>query len=226
MYKILLVEDDTAITEVLTRQLRKWDYEVQAVTDFSQVDMQFTAFAPHLVLLDISLPHYNGYHWCTELRKVSQTPIVFISSASDAMNQVMALSLGADDFVCKPFNIEVLVAKLQAILRRSYAFLSEPNLLRLGEAVLDLGNCAISKGGQSMELTRNELRILQLLFEHKGTVVAREAIMRRLWDDENFIDDNTLTVNIARLRKKLGEIGLGELISTRKGIGYAAEVSI
>ena len=224
MYRILLVEDDTTITEVLTRQLRKWEYEVQSVTDFSRVDVQFAAFAPHLVLLDVSLPHYNGFHWCAQLRKTSRTPIVFISSASDAMNQVMALSLGADDYVCKPFNIEVVVAKLQAILRRSYDFVGEPSLLRLGEATIDLGGCSISRGGRAMELTRNELRILQLLFEHKGAVVTREAIMRRLWEDESFIDDNTLTVNIARLRKKLGEIGLGELIATRKGIGYAAEV--
>lgn len=224
MYKILLVEDDATITDVLSRQLRKWDYEVAAVTDFSRVDALFREFQPHLVLLDISLPHYNGYHWCTELRKLSQTPIVFISSAGDAMNQVMALSLGADDFVCKPFNIEVVVAKLQAILRRTYAFGAEQNQLRLGDVVLDMGSCFISSGSRSAELTRNELRILQLLMEQRGAVVSREVIMRRLWEDESFIDDNTLTVNIARLRKKLAEIGLGELIATRKGLGYAVEV--
>lgn len=225
MFRILIIEDDPTITEVLSRNLCKCGYDAQSARDFSDILAYFSAFAPHLVLLDISLPFYNGFYWCGEIRKQSQTPIIFLSSASDNMNQVIALSMGADDFIAKPFDLEVLVAKVQAILRRTYHFASgsQKDALEHKGAVLDIGGAALLYGGQKIELTKNELKILQLLLENKGKVVSRDAIMKRLWESESFIDDNTLTVNIARLRKKLEGAGLSDFIKTKKGLGYLAE---
>lgn len=224
MYKILLVEDDETICRVLARQLEKWGYQVRCVTDFRCVLEDFTDFSPHLVLLDITLPFYNGYHWCEQLRRVSRTPILFVSSASDDRNQVMALSLGADDFLAKPFNLDVATAKIQAILRRTYAFGAEPNAECYGSVVLDVGEGKLTNGAFALELTRNETKILQMLLAARGAVVTREEIMRRLWDDESFVDDNTLTVNVTRLRRKLGGVELPALIATKKGVGYSAQV--
>lgn len=223
MYKIMLVEDDVTITEVLERQLKKWGYLVNSVTDFGSVLSQFEHFQPHLVLLDISLPFYDGYHWCAEIRKTSQAPIIFISSASDDMNMVMAINLGADDFVTKPFNMEVIIAKIHALLRRTYSFGADMSTLKLGEVTLNLGDCTLHYGAHKIDLTKNEFKILQVLMEHKGNIVTRSNLMKRLWETESFIDDNTLTVNVTRLRKKLDKIGLGQYIATKKGVGYSIE---
>lgn len=224
MYKILIVEDDAAITAVLTRQLTSWGYAVETVQDFSAVLEQFETFEPHLVLMDLSLPLYNGYHWCTEIRKTSKTPVLFISSAGDDMNLVMALNLGADDFIAKPFHLDVVTAKIQAILRRTYAFGADASLLALGDVSLNLGDCTLCRNSEKLELTKNEFRILQQLMEAQGNIVSREAIIRSLWESENFVDDNTLTVNVTRLRRKLEELNLGDFIRTKKGIGYWVEV--
>lgn len=226
MYKILLVEDDAVIAAQIQKYMEKWGYEVACVTDFSDVTGRFLSVEPQLVLMDIGLPFYNGYYWCGEIRKVSQTPIIFISSASDNMNIVMAVNMGGDDFVAKPFDLSVLQAKVQAVLRRTYSFVNKSPYLAYQDVVLNMTDMSLcvaagQTAGESIALTKNEFRIIQTLFEAAGAVVSREELMKRLWDDECFVDDNTLTVNMNRLRKKLGGIGLQELICTKKGVGYA-----
>ena len=223
MYKILLVEDDPTITEVLERQLAKWGYEASHVTDFQHVLETFVQQAPHLVLLDISLPFYDGYHWCGEIRKISKTPVLFISSASDNMNLVMALNMGGDDFLAKPFDLNVLLAKIQAILRRTYDFAAPAPTLEHRGAVLNTADASLTYQGQRIELTKNDYRILQTLLERKGSVVSRETLMEKLWETDSFVDENTLTVNIARLRRKLEAAGLPDYITTKKGLGYLIE---
>lgn len=220
MYKILLVEDDSTISEEIKSYLIKWGYEVEQIKDFSDVMGQFTRFSPHLVLMDIGLPFYNGYYWCGEIRKVSQVPVIFISSASDNMNVVMAVNMGGDDFVAKPFDLEILAAKIQAILRRTYSFLKQTELIEYRGTVLNMSDMSLTGNGEKIELSKNEFRILQVLFEHAGHTVEREKLMKKLWDDECFVDDNTLTVNMNRLRKRLENIGLEDFITTKKGIGY------
>lgn len=220
MYKILIVEDDELIAGLLQKQLQSWGYEVVCAADFSNVTGTFGAEDPQLVLLDLKLPFYNGFHWCEEIRKISQVPIVFLSSAADNMNMVMAMSRGADDFIAKPFDMDVLVAKIQALIRRTYAFGANANIMEHRGAVLNLGNTSLSWKGASVELTKNELRILQLLFEQTGKVVSRDSMMIRLWENDSFVDDNTLTVNVNRLRRKLESIGLENFILTKKGMGY------
>lgn len=220
MYKILIVEDDEVIAGQIKKHLESWGYQVDCVTDFAHVLTEFARRDPQLVLLDLKLPFYNGFHWCDEIRKVSQVPILFLSSAADHMNMVMAMSRGADDFIAKPFDMDVLAAKVQAVLRRTYSFGKASNILEHGEAILNLGNGCLSWHGEQVDMTRNELRILQILFENAGKAVSRDAIMTKLWENDSFIDDNTLTVNMTRLRKKLEGIGLTEFIVTKKGIGY------
>lgn len=220
MYRILVVEDDAVISEQIAKYLEKWGYEVETVKDFSNVMGQFAVCEPQLVLMDIGLPFYNGYYWCGEIRKVSQVPIIFISSASDNMNVVMAVNMGGDDFVVKPFDLEILQAKIQALLRRAYAFTTPGTVLEYRGVLLNMSDMSLSFQKNRMELTKNEFRIVQSLFEAAGGVVSRDMLMKRLWDDECFVDDNTLTVNMNRLRKRLAEIGLAELIQTKKGVGY------
>lgn len=222
-YRVLVVEDDNTIARVLCEELEKWGYEAKRVQNFELVMEEFQAFAPQLVLLDLSLPFRSGFHWCGKIREVSKVPVVFISSAADNLNMVTALHQGADDFVAKPFDLPVLVAKVQAILRRTYDFASPADILSHKGAMLDLGEAALYVEGRKVELTRNEYRILQMLLENKGKVVSRSLVMRKLWEDESFIDDNTLTVNINRLRKKLDDAGLPNYITTRKGMGYLVE---
>lgn len=223
MYKIFIVEDDPAILGALQRTLRKYGYAPVAVRDFQNVLREFTACAPHLVLMDIGLPFFDGYHWCTEIRKLSRAPVLFLSSAGDSMNLVMALSLGADDFLCKPFDLAVLTAKIEALIRRAYTFSGAMEVLRCGDAVLDLKGACLHHGDRRLELTKNEFRILHLLFENPGRTVCREDLMQALWQSDCFIDDNTLTVNITRLRKRLDGIGLRGMIRTQKGLGYIVE---
>lgn len=223
MYKILIVEDDPAILGVLQRTLQKYGYDPVPIRNFQDVLGEFTTCAPHLVLMDIGLPFSDGYHWCTEIRKISHTPVLFLSSAGDNMNLVMALSLGADDFLPKPFDLSVLTAKIEALLRRTYTFNETLNVLRCRDAVLDLKGACLYRNDQKLELTKNEFRILYLLFQNLGRTVCREDMMQALWQSDCFIDDNTLTVNVTRLRKRLDSIGLGGMIRTQKGMGYIVE---
>ena len=223
MYKIFLVEDDDAIAAAVARHIASWGWEVRRAADYTDVAEEFAAFAPHLVLLDIGLPFRNGYHWCAEIRKLSQVPIIFLSSASDNMNIVMAMNMGGDDFIAKPFDLEVLTAKLQAMLRRTYDFAPPAALLGCRGAVLDTGDNTLRYQGETLALSRNEYRILQVLLEHKGTTVSRETLMRKLWETDSYVDENTLTVNMARLRRKLEGMGLTNFIRTRKGLGYLIE---
>ena len=220
MFRIFLVEDDPAISGVLERQLTAWNYQVGLVQDFQDVLGDFRTFQPHLVLLDISLPYRNGYHWCEEIRKISKVPILFLSSASDNLNLIMAVNLGGDDFLAKPFDLHVLLAKVQALLRRAYDFgAPEPTLEHRG-AVLDPAAATLSYEGQRLSLTKNECRILQTLLEQKGKIVGRDALMQRLWETDSSLDENALTVNVARLRRKLEGAGLEDFITTKKGMGY------
>lgn len=220
MYKIFLVEDDPVIARVVREHLTQWGYEVACAEQFRNILPEFTAFAPQLVLLDLSLPFYNGYHWCRTLRTVSEVPIVFLSSAADGLNMVTAMDLGADDYIAKPFDLPVLMAKIQAILRRTYAYTKSAALLDCGGGVLDLGTRVLRHGETSVELTKNELRILQTLLEQRGRTVTRDALMTALWATDCFVDENTLTVNVGRLRKKLEAAGLSGLVQTKKGVGY------
>ncbi|WP_192986556.1 response regulator transcription factor [Carnobacterium mobile] len=220
MFKIMIVEDDLTIAHVLRDELQRWQYEAIVVTDFNTIIEEFTDKAPQLVLMDIQLPYFNGYYWCQEIRKFSQVPIIFISSRSENMDIVMAIQMGADDFISKPFDLTVAVAKVQALLRRTYDFNEAENFLTYQQAILKLGESKFQYQEQEIELTRNELKIMELLFLSKGEYVSREDIMVKLWEDESFIDDNTLAVNIARLRKKLTALGLKDFILTKKGWGY------
>ena len=220
MYRIYLVEDDEMIAGLMKKHLESWGYQVDIVKDFTNVLGEFAKLNPQLVLLDLKLPFFNGFHWCEEIRKLSQVPVIFVSSAADNMNMVMAMARGADAFIAKPSDLDVLVAKVQAILRRTYSFGKSSNILEHKGAVLNLGSGSLTVGEESLELTRNELKILQILFEHNGKAVSRDAIMTKLWENDSFVDDNTLTVNMTRLRKKLEGIGLRNFIVTKKGMGY------
>ena len=221
--KIYLVEDDAVIAAAVARHMEAWGCQVRIAQDFSNILEEFRAFGPQLVLLDIYLPFFNGYHWCTEIRKISQVPIIFLSSASDNMNIVMAMNMGGDDFIAKPFDLDVLTAKVQALLRRTYDFGSPEPALTAHGAVLDMNAGVLEYEGEHIPLTKNELRILQSLLEKRGKVVSRDDLMMRLWQTDSFVDENTLTVNVTRLRKKLENAGLDEFIKTKKGLGYIVE---
>lgn len=223
MYKILIIEDDSVIARITKEHLNSWGYEVECITDFENVLTRFVSFDPQLVLLDISLPFFNGFHWCREIRKVSKVPIVFISSASDNMNIVMAMNMGGDDFITKPFDLNVLTSKVQALLRRTYDFTGQTHLIEHRGAILNTSDSTLTFNGEKIELTKNDYKILHILLENKGKTVSRDTLMTKLWETDSFVDDNTLTVNMTRLRKKLEDIGLREFIKTKKGIGYLVE---
>lgn len=220
MYRLLIVEDDAGIAGAVGKQAEMWDFSVKVVEDFRRVLEDVAAFDPHIVLLDISLPFYDGYYWCGEIRKRSKVPIIFISSAADNINIVMAMNMGADDFIAKPFDQSVLMAKIQALLRRTYAFAASVPVLEHRGALLNTGDATLTYGEEKIPLTKNEYRILLCLMENRGTVVSREKLMERLWETDCFVDDNTLTVNVNRLRKKLDGAGLTDFIVTRFGVGY------
>lgn len=223
MYKLLVVEDDRVIAQAIKSHMEGWGYEVVCAEDFRDVLQTFVEAKPQLVLMDISLPFYNGFHWCDAIRKISKVPVIFISSASDNMNIVMAVNMGGDDFVAKPFDLNVLQAKVQAMLRRTYDFAGESNLLEHKGMIFDSSRGFVTYEGKQAELTKNEMGILKELLEQKGRIVTRDKLMERLWESDSFIDDNTLTVNVARLRRKLEAIGVADMIKTRKGIGYAVD---
>ena len=223
MYRLLIVEDDLRIAEEIKEQTKAWELDTHITEDFRNVLTEFTECQPHIVLLDIALPFFNGYHWCSEIRKVSKVPIIFISSASDNMNIVMAMNMGADDFIAKPFDMDVLVAKIQAVLRRTYDFAASVPILEHRGAFLNTGDGTLTYKDNNIPLTKNEYRILLCLMENKGRVVSRERLMERLWKTEVFIDENTLTVNVNRLRKKLDTAGLEGFIATKVGVGYIVE---
>ena len=220
MHKILLVEDDEVIRQQVKKILEQWEYEVVLVEDFMEVLSLFVKEEPHLVLMDIGLPLFNGYHWCQEIRKVSKVPIMFLSSRDQAMDIVMAINMGGDDFVTKPFDQNVLLAKIQGLLRRSYEFGKAQSRLEYLGVILNLKAMDLVYQGEVVSLTKNEFQILQVLFERSGNIVSREDLMKELWNSDFFIDDNTLSVNVARLRKKLEAVGLKDFIETKKGVGY------
>lgn len=220
MHKIFIVEDDSTIAKTVAEHLGKWEMQVECARSFRRVLEEFQSYKPDLVLMDIKLPYYNGFYWCSEIRKESKVPIVFLSSADDNMNIVMAMNMGGDDFISKPFDLNVLTAKVQAMLRRTYSMEIQANVLEHKGVTLNLSDTTLLCGSEKVVLTKNEFIILRTLLEKIGTVVSREEIMERLWGNDEFVDDNTLTVNMARLRKKLELQGYGELIETKRGMGY------
>lgn len=223
MYRLLIIEDDKGIAEAVKAQAEMWDLQVCCVENFRNVMTEFAEFDPHIILMDISLPFFNGYHWCSEIRKVSKVPIIFISSASDNMNMVMAMNMGADDFIAKPFDQSVLMAKLQAMLRRTYDFAAAVPVLEHRGALLNTGDNTLTYKDEKISLSKNEFRILLILMENKGKVVSREKLMEQLWETDSFVDENTLSVNVGRLRKRLDAAGLEDFITTKFGVGYLIE---
>ena len=223
MYRLFIVEDDPGIANAVAAQAQAWNLQTHIVRDFSNVMHEFAEFSPHIVLLDIMLPFFDGYHWCSEIRRVSKVPIIFVSSASDNMNIVMAMNLGADDFISKPFDGSVLMAKIQALLRRTYDFGSSVPVIEHRGAILNTGDGTLTFGTEQISLSKNEFKILQCLMENKGKIVSREKLMEKLWKTDVFVDENTLTVNINRLRKKLDAAGLDSFITTKFGMGYIIE---
>ena len=223
MYRIYIIEDDSIIAGKIKEHMTNWGFEARCASDFRNIMGEFAEYDPHMVLLDISLPFFNGYHWCEEIRRVSKVPVIFLSSAADNMNIIMAMSMGGDDFIAKPFDMNVLVAKVQAILRRTYDFGGQTQLIEHRGALLNMSDASLLYNGKPVELTRNDYKILLTLMENRGSIVSRETLMEKLWETDCFVDENTLTVNIARLRKKLDSAGLTGFITTKKGIGYIVE---
>ena len=217
---IFLVEDDATIAGAVASHLRAWGYDCCVAEDFRNVLEAFQRVQPQLVLLDLMLPFYNGFHWCQEIRRVSQVPILFLSSASDNLNILTAIQMGGDDFLAKPFDLNILAAKVQALLRRAYDFAPPAEILRCGDLRLNVNDGTVERGEQRTALTRNELRILQVLLENRGRIVSRDRLMERLWESDSFVDENTLTVNVNRLRKTLSAVGAEDLIVTKKKMGY------
>jgi len=220
LYRILIVEDDQSIAGTMKQHIESWGLEAKCAEDFRDILGEIAAYDPHLVLMDISLPYNNGYYWCEALRKTSKIPVIFISSASDSMNIVIAMNMGGDDFIAKPFDLNVMMAKLQALLRRAYDFGGLHSALEHRGAVLNTQDASLEYCGERIALTKNDYRILQTLMESKGKIVSRDALMERLWETDSYVDENTLTVNVTRLRKKLESAGLTDFIKTKKGLGY------
>lgn len=219
-HKILIVEDDETILSSIVKSLKMWDLDARGINDFHDVTSEFIAYNPSLVIMDIGLPFYNGYKWCEDIRKLSKVPIIFLSSMSDNMNIVMAINMGGDDFIAKPFDTSVLVAKVLALLRRTYDYHSSLKNLSFKDIILNVDDSSVSYLDKKIDLSKNEFRILKTLFENSQKIVSRELLMQKLWETDIFIDDNTLSVNITRLRKKLEDIGIYDLIETKKGQGY------
>ena len=223
MFKLLLIEDDSSLFGEIKSQLSQWSYDVYGISDFEKVLQEFTVVKPDLVIIDIQLPKFDGFHWCRMIRSHSNVPIIFLSSRDHPTDMVMSMQLGADDFIQKPFHFDVLIAKIQAILRRVYDYNSLQNSLKTWcDATIDYDKSAVTNNSGTVELTKNEMYILRILIDRKNQIVDRDQIINSLWEDKRFISDNTLTVNVNRLRKKLEEIGLGNKIETKVGQGYIA----
>lgn len=220
MYRIMIIEDDIPLAEAMKKQLVSYGHEVIQASVFSDIPEQVVKAQPHLVLIDIMLPDHDGYYFCTEIRKRSNVPVVFISSASEDMNIVMAINCGGDDFIAKPVDPMVLTAKITAVLRRTYEINKNDKTIEFCGAVLNLSDYTVANAGGTVELTRNEFRILETLLENQGKIVSRDKLMLRLWQNDLFVEENTLTVNVGRLRKKLEECGLNDIIMTKPGSGY------
>lgn len=220
MYKIMIIEDDTGIATGIAHALEGWDMETKIAENWHDLIKEFTEYTPHLVLMDIGLPVKNGYMWCQEIRRISKVPIIFISSASDKMNIVMAMNMGADDFIVKPFDADVLIAKVQALLRRTYHFATEVSVIAYKDVILDTETGGFVYNDNHVTLSKNEYRILFTLMKSKGQIVSREKLMDELWQTDEFVDDNALTVNVGRLRRKLEAVGLKDFIKTKFGVGY------
>ena len=223
MYKIYIVEDDKGIADGIVTCLGNWGMEGLVVSDFMKVMEEVDEYEPHLIIMDITLPYMGGYHWCQEIRKTSSVPIIFISSATDTMNIIMAINMGADDFIAKPFDQSVLIAKVTALLRRTYDFSQASATLEVAGAILNTNNNTLTYNGTEIDLARNEYKILLTLVQNKNKVVSREKLMEALWETDCYVDENTLTVNVGRLRKTLEGIGLKDLIKTKFGVGYILE---
>lgn len=219
-YKVMIIEDDLNAAQSISNFLEAWGFQCIYLENFQEVTEEFVKYKPEIVLLDITLPRYNGYYWCEEIRKISKVPIIFISSTSDNLNMILAMNMGGDDFVIKPFDLNFLLAKINSLLRRTYDFQGVMNIIACGDVVLDLDNAKLQYKGNIMELSRNDFVILKELMTHKGKNVSRDDLMQALWSDNTFVDANTLTVNITRVRNKLSKIGLEDFIITRKGMGY------
>ncbi len=220
MYNILIVEDDITIASLVKENLMKWGFQAKTIKDFNKVLSEVLESKPHLILLDISLPFFNGFYWCSEIRKKSKVPIIFLTSHTENMDLVMAMNMGGDDYITKPFSMDVLIVKIQALLRRAYDYYVESKTLEVQGVSLNLADTSLNVLGKETELTKNEYKIMKILMENKNRVVLREEIMEALWDSDYFVDDNTLTVNVNRLRKKLEDMGLKDFIQTKKGMGY------
>ncbi|WP_221568356.1 response regulator transcription factor [Alkalihalobacillus sp. TS-13] len=224
MYKIMMIEDDEKIRRIVADSLKKWQYDVVEVSRFDQVLTEFEQKDPHLVLLDINLPVFDGYYWCQQIRSISKVPIIFLSSRDQNMDIIMAINMGGDDFIQKPFDLDILLAKINALLRRKYAYQEDENIRFYHRGMrLNVTNSTIEYKGQTTELSRNEFILLQLMMRNLGKIVSREDLMQALWNEDQFVDDNTLTVNVNRLRKKIAALGLEAFIVTRKGMGYLIE---
>ncbi|HLU22355.1 MAG TPA: response regulator transcription factor [Bacillaceae bacterium] len=224
MYRVLIVEDDEKIRRIVADTLSKWQYDVVEVKEFNQVLKEFEEADPHLVILDINLPVFDGYYWCQQIRTISKVPIIFLSSRNQNMDIIMAINMGGDDFIQKPFDLDILVAKISALIRRKYTYQEEENIQFLHRGLkLNVTNSTIEYKGETSELSRNEFILLQLLMRNIGKIVSREDLMQALWNEDQFVDDNTLTVNVNRMRRKIAALGLEEFIVTRKGMGYIIE---
>lgn len=219
-YKVLIIEDDLNAAENICKFLSDWGLHCAYLQDFQQVMADYVRFNPEIVLLDVKLPHYNGFHWCEEIRKISKVPIIFISSVSDNLNMILAMNMGGDDYVVKPFDLNYLLAKINSLLRRTYDFQGTMNVIACGDVILNLDSAKLQYQGQTVDLSRNDFLILRELMSHQGKSVSRDDLMQALWNDNTFVDDNTLSVNVARVRGKLDKIGLGDFIATKKGMGY------
>lgn len=215
-YKVLIIEDDLNAAQSISDFLSAWGLQCEYLKEFQQITEQFIRIKPEIVLLDIKLPHYNGYHWCEEIRKISKVPIIFISSISDNLNMILAMNMGGDDFVVKPFDLNFLLAKINSLLRRTYDFQGAMNAVACGDVILNLDSAKLQYKGNVLELSRNDYIILKELMTHSGKSVSRDDLMQALWNDNTFVDDNTLTVNVTRVRNKLNKIGLEDFIVTRK----------
>ncbi|GCD12965.1 response regulator transcription factor [Clostridium tagluense] len=221
MFKIMIVEDDVRIKEILLENIVRWGFDGKVVENFNEVFVEFSKYSPHLILMDINLPFFDGYYWCGKIREISKVPIIFVSSRNNNMDVIMAINMGGDDFIQKPFSLEILMAKINALIRRTYSYAdAQTNVLQYKNIVLNMKDNSVFFKDKRVELSRNEFSILYLLMKNNGNLISRDKIMRSLWEDESFVDDNTLTVNINRLRKKLENIELEDLIKTKKRQGY------